>query len=153
MARTGSIYALCDKDGTPYYVGKTVQSPGIRLGEHRRETMRRGRDSHCHKMTRSLIERGAGPAVWVLESRIRVERLARREAYWIAYCEGAGFALLNYNGGGSGGEVMGEAERRRQAERAAMQPRDIFARFLPMGAPDMTHTSKAYGSSLDVIPF
>jgi hypothetical protein len=136
MSRTGSIYALTDGEGVPYYVGKTVQSPGARLGEHRREATRRGRTSPCHERTAALVAAGEGPRVWVLESGVRIGSLSRAETYWSGIMVGAGFELLNCTRGGNGAQTMDPKARARQAALAAVRSRDEFARFLPLGAPD-----------------
>lgn len=130
MKRTGSIYALCNKAGHPYYIGRTVQTPGVRLGEHRRESTTRRRDSACHKMTKHLIERGQGPAVWVLERDVPLARLSERERHWISYGEGARWILLNYTAGGNGAMVLDLAAIDKCRRRAARQPRDHWQRFL-----------------------
>jgi hypothetical protein len=130
MKRKGCIYALCNKAGMPYYVGKTVQSAGTRLGEHRRESTTRRRDSACHKMTKHLIERGQGPAVWVLQDGIAAGKLSERERFWIAYGQGAGWTLLNYTGGGNGATVLDPGQIEKCRRRAAAQPRDHWQRFL-----------------------
>lgn len=130
MKRCGSIYALCNKAGSPYYVGRTVQSPGVRLGEHRREATTRRRDSTCHKMTKHLIGREQGPAIWVLESGVRLAKLSERERFWIAYGEGAGWTLLNYTAGGNGAMVLDQAQIEKCRRRSARQPRDHWQRFL-----------------------
>lgn len=130
MKRTGYIYALCTPKGSVYYVGRTVQSPGIRLGEHRREATTRNRQSACHKFTRYLIDSGAGPAVWVLERDVPVSKLNDRERHWIAFYKAEGVEILNYTGGGNGGLTMDAKQRERQARIAAKQPRDLLQRFL-----------------------
>lgn len=128
--RTGIIYALCDSQGTPYYVGRTVQSAGVRLGEHRREATTRGRGSACHLRTAELIEQGKGPAVWVLEQGIPLRALSGREYHWIGFGEGAGWELLNYTGGGNGATVLRADQREKCRKRSAKQPRDHWQRFL-----------------------
>lgn len=139
--RTGLVYALCDRLGEPYYVGRTTRTAGVRLGEHRRESTTRGRTSDCHLRTLELIEAGRGPAIWVLEDAIPIAKVMRREQHWISYAEGAGWRLLNYRGGGDGKLVWDAADRARQSRRAARQPRDLHARFLPLGAPDSSPIS------------
>lgn len=123
MSRTGAIYALCEPDGTVRYVGKTVQSPGTRRGDHVREACRRQRRSQVHDWVRSLVRLGTGPALWVLEDGVCTEDLHERERTWIAAFRGWGADLLNYTGGGNGGVVLSEKERDRCRRIAAAKDR------------------------------
>lgn len=130
--RTGCIYALCDPDGTPRYIGKTVQTPGARRGEHIREATTRGRQSQVHKWTRWLLSVGATPALWVLEHGVPIDRLNQAEMSHISAFREAGFDLLNYTGGGNGALVMPVSRRRHQAKQARQQGRDPQGRFCPI---------------------
>jgi len=139
--RRGLIYALCDRHGEPYYVGRTTRTAGKRLGEHRREATRRGRTSPCHLRTLELVEAGQGPAIWVLEHSIPLAKVMAKERWWIAYAQGAGWQLRNYTGGGGSMLVADWPERKAQMRNAAAQPRDEFRRFLPYGAPEAVEPS------------
>lgn len=148
MSRCGLVYALCDRDGDPYYVGRTTRSAGERLGEHRREATRRGRRSPVHLRTLQLVDENRGPAIWVLEREIKISNVERRERHWIGYGEGAGWQLLNYHGWAGSVLVADPHQRENQARIAALQPRDRRWRFLPLGAED-----QAAAASSDLIPF
>jgi hypothetical protein len=134
--RRGLVYALCDRHGEPYYVGRTTRTAGERLGEHRREATRRMRRSACHLRTLELIDQGDGPAIWVLESGIPLVEVMTRERWWIAYAKGVGWKLRNYTGGGGSMLTMDRYERERQAAIAAAFPRDACSRFLPFGVAE-----------------
>lgn len=151
--RRGLVYALCDRAGEVYYVGRTTRTAGERLGEHRREATRRGRTSDCHLRTLELVEAGEGPAIWVLESGIPLSKVMARERHWISYGQGAGWALLNYTGGGGSQLVADWPERKRQRANAAAQPRDELRRFLPMGAPEAVEAGGQVYSHLTDLPF
>lgn len=135
-SRTGLIYALCDRRGEPYYVGRTTRTAGERLGEHRREATCRARTSPCHLRTLELAGRGEGPAIWVLEHGIPLSKVMAKERWWIAYAQGAGWQLRNYTGGGGSMLTADWPERKAQMRNAAAQPRDEFRRFLPYGAAE-----------------
>ena len=128
--RKGHIYALCTPGGTPFYIGRTVQSPGERLGEHVREATTRNRQSPVHHMVRHMIAAGKKPAIWVLESNIRLSQINRRERYWIRFYRKAGFDMLNYTGGGNGCLTLPETAKKLTAAAAARQPRAATGQFL-----------------------
>ena|ERR1700753_3980313 len=125
--RTGVIYALCTPQGTPFYVGRTVQSPRQRASEHLREAYQRNRINQVHHLLRSTGQRKVG--FWVLESDVPLDRLSKRECYWKAYYEGAGFKLLNYNSGGNGCLIQPPHVRAKIAKAAKRKERDPSGRF------------------------
>lgn len=133
--RKGHIYALCTPGGRPFYIGRTVQSPGMRLGEHVREATTRNRQSPVHHMVRHMVAGGKRPAIWVLESDVRLSQINRRERYWIRYYRKAGFDMLNYTGGGNGCLILPEAAKRLTAAAAAKQPRSVEGQFRSPGVP------------------
>jgi hypothetical protein len=134
--RTGTIYALLEPDGTPRYIGKTVQNPGSRYGEHIREATRRFRTSPVHYWLRRLVRFDLRPGLLILESGIPIHRLNQRERRWIRSYTQAGYGLLNYTGGGNGASTMSERRRKAQSLQAARQGRDLDGRFLPITAED-----------------
>ncbi len=152
--RTGTVYALCDRWGEPYYIGRTTRTAGERLGEHRREATRRGRRSAVHLRTLELVDAGEGPAIWVLESGIAIRNVERRERHWIGYGEGAGWRLLNYSGWAGSVLVASPAQRELQRSIAAAQPRDPAQRFLPYGAPEAVEPGgQVYANVGGELPF
>lgn len=92
MTRTGSIYALTTPQGTPFYVGRTVQSVGTRAGQHLRDA----RSGRRHSQVHEILAHAERVGVWVLEANINLGALVLREAYWIGKLESAGFELATY---------------------------------------------------------
>lgn len=132
MFRTGCIYALCDPDGTPRYVGKTVQSPKARRGDHIREAVQRERQSEVHDWIRRLVSEGSGPTVWVLEEDVEEPDLFIRERHWIAAMKTWGYTLLNYTSGGNGCGTLSPTRIRNLQKFVTFRDRCPKGRFLPV---------------------
>jgi hypothetical protein len=109
--RTGTIYGLCEPDGTLRYVGKTVQTPRARRGDAIREAVQRGRRSPVHDWIRDLVSRGTGPALWILEEDVPARDLDDRECAWVDACRAWGSDLLNVCIGGNGGKPLTRRKR------------------------------------------
>lgn len=128
----GSVYALCTPQGTPFYVGSTVQSPGTRAGQHLRDA-RVGRypSSQVHQLLASAGRVG----VWVLERGVPRDRLGARERHHQAELEAAGFAMLNYQTAGNGRCSQPQRIRDRISRYARKRPRGPKGEFLPVLPP------------------
>jgi len=127
--RTGTIYGLCDPDGTLRYVGKTVQRPRERRSGLVREAVQRGRSCPVHGWIRDLVEAGSGPALWLLEEGVPVGDLDDREKAWIDALRSDGIELLNVFAGGNGGKPMPKRKRDRLSAVAIGRPRLENGRF------------------------
>jgi hypothetical protein len=126
--RTGSVYALCTPVGTPFYVGATVQSVGVRAGEHLREAFRRMRPDPLHCAMRDVGQQRV--AFWEIERGIPIAKLPERERHWRRFNEDAGFMLLNSYGGGNGVHVQRPEQREKARQLALLKPRGEAGRFL-----------------------
>ncbi|HZM34757.1 MAG TPA: NUMOD3 domain-containing DNA-binding protein, partial [Burkholderiales bacterium] len=100
MTRAVYIYGLADPiSGQVRYVGKTVQSPTIRLSQH---ICHRSRNrTKCSSWIRHLQNKGLQPEMFILEES---NESAWREAeqFWIASLRLAGCDLCNLTDGGLG---------------------------------------------------
>lgn len=125
--RTGSVYALCTPEGTPFYVGATVQSVGTRIGQHLRDARYGRPGSEVHEL---LAETGR-VGVWILQSGIPASELGARERRHTFALERAGHAMLTYHHGANGLNRHSENARARIAAFAAKRPRRADGSFLP----------------------
>lgn len=99
-ATVTAIYALCEMDDTPRYVGKTVQYLHQRHKAHIRAA-RAGKRLPVHYWLRKRMARGDGLTIRLLEY-VRGGDWQSRERYWIARLRGEGCNLLNLTDGGEG---------------------------------------------------
>lgn len=132
LFRTGTIYALCEPSGRVRYVGKTVQSPRARRGDHIREAVQRQRCSEVAEWIRGLVAAGTGPALWVLEEDVEEPDLFIRERHWIAAFKTWGYDLLNYTNGGNGCSTLSSTRIRKLKKFAATRERGSDGRLLPI---------------------
>lgn len=131
MRRDGSIYALCTPRGTPFYVGATVQTVGVRVGQHLRDARRGRKGSAVHE----LLAKTQRVGIWVLESNVARDELGQRERRHKFALERAGFTLANYHHGANGCNFQPAPVRARIAAAARKRPRDARGQFLPTLAP------------------
>ncbi len=94
------IYALCDPDGTPRYVGQTYY-PQLRFETHLSEgkmiqKLGLGPDygSHKERWLYGLLVAGKQPILKWLEI-VPIERANKFERRWIAWFESEGHELVN----------------------------------------------------------
>ena len=90
------IYVLTDERGEIRYVGMT-RHPRERLRAHLADQT----NTHRGKWIRSLLRRGARPAMRVIQTLPLRDR-CEAERYWIAYFGGIGCSLVNGTLGGEG---------------------------------------------------
>lgn len=127
----GAVYALTSPQGTPFYVGATMQRVRERAMQHLR-CARRGRypDAPLYQ----LLAQTGRCGFWVLESGVEPEQLAEREAHHRELLAAAGFELLNrHHTVHYGGRLPGttRAQRRRAAARRPRNGAGSFAPSLP----------------------
>jgi hypothetical protein len=125
MDASGNVYALCTPQGTPFYVGATVQSVGTRVGQHLRDARHGRRTSQVHE----LLAQTGSCAVWVLESGIEPAALGARERHWTFRIE-RHHQLATYHHGGNGCHRQPAHIRRRLSTYAKKRPRDAAGAFL-----------------------
>jgi hypothetical protein len=130
MSPAGSVYALCTPEGTPFYVGATVQRVRERVNQHLRDSREGRRGSAVH----GLLAQTGRVGFWVLESGIDPAELGRRERAHKFALERSGFALLNYHHGANGCNRQPPQVRLRIAAFAAKRSRDAGGHFLPVPA-------------------
>lgn len=128
MRADGSVYALCTPQGTPFYVGATVQSVGTRVGQHLRDARRGRKGSAVHELLAATGRCG----VWVLERNVPREQLGARERKWTFAMRRAGFQLANYHHGANGCNFQPAKVRKRIAAFARKRPRGPKGEFLPV---------------------
>ena len=118
------IYALCEADWTPRYVGKTVRY----LHERHKQHIRVARQGVSHlpvrRWLRKRIDQGAPLAIKLLENVASDADWREREAFWISTLRAEGHILLNLTDGGEG--LAGH--------RPSQQHRDRIAEKLRTGA-------------------
>ena len=131
MTPLGSVYALTTPQGTPFYVGATVQSVGTRVGQHLRDARTARRVSPVHQLLAQTNRCG----VWVLESQIPADLLGRRERRHKFAIERSGFELLNYHHGANGCRFQPRKVRERIAAYAAKRPRGLGGQFVTVPVP------------------
>lgn len=125
--RTGCVYALCTPQGTPFYVGATVQWVGERVNQHLRDARTGRKGSAVHELLRETRRCG----FWVLEREILEPDLGRRERHHKFALERAGFQLANYHHGANGCNRQSAAVRSRISAYARRRPRGPKGEFLP----------------------
>lgn len=96
------IYALCEADWTPRYVGKTVRFLHERHKEHIQAAKLRPSHLPVRRWLRKRISEGAILSIKLLENVAPEADWREREAYWIATLRANGHALLNLTDGGEG---------------------------------------------------
>jgi len=100
-ARMTAIYALCDPDNSPRYVGKTVRYLHERHKAHITTAKNRPRlPVHC--WMRKRLDVGQPLVIWLLEYVAPEADWAARERYWIERFRARGDRLLNLTDGGEG---------------------------------------------------
>lgn len=113
-----AIYALCEPNGSPRYVGKTVNWMHIRHKQHIRAAKRSGRKLPVHSWIRQKIESKEHLCISLLEYVPAGGDWARRERFWVDNLRSDGAPLLNLTEGGEGmvGRVMPDEQRKKIAE-------------------------------------
>lgn len=96
-----AIYALCEHDGTPRYVGKTVNYIIDRLRAHLRAA-RRGSRLPVHRWLARREREERGIVLRLLEYVPRSGDWVARERHWIAEYRAQQYPLLNLTAGGEG---------------------------------------------------
>lgn len=99
--RTTAIYALCEADNTPRYVGKTVMYLHQRHKAHLRAAQRGGR-LPVNRWLKKRISEGDWLTIRLLEYVPPNGDWIAKERYWIARYRDEGFDLLNLTDGGEG---------------------------------------------------
>lgn len=91
----GYVYCLKDKDGTPFYVGATIQHPDIRLSCHL--SLIKVNDSYTPPVYDYMRENNIRPEMEILESKNYRKRrsLLSAEAKWISRLKRRGHFLTN----------------------------------------------------------
>lgn len=116
MNTTCKIYTLSDPiTNEVRYIGQTVMSLKMRLGNHIRES-RRPHNTHKLNWIRSLNKKGVKPQIDLLEEGIWGET----EIYWIAQFKQWGFRLVNSTEGGDGTIRKKTEEEKRKISEAHM---------------------------------
>jgi hypothetical protein len=112
------IYALCEADWTPRYVGKTVQFLHERHKAHIRDAIR-GRRLSVHYWLRKRMAVGAPLCIQLIENVELGADWRAREMLWIAKLREEGADLLNLTEGGEGlpGHSFSEAHKQAIAAR------------------------------------
>lgn len=99
--RITAIYALCEPDNTPRYVGKTVRYLHERHKAHIREAKRRPRLPVHHWIAKRIVQKD-----WLVIRLLEYVRpgadWAARERFWITKYREQGHNLLNLTEGGEG---------------------------------------------------
>lgn len=124
----GSVYALCTPQGTPFYIGATMQRVRARVNQHLRDARHGRKGSAVHELLAATRRVG----FWVLESNIDPDDLGARERHWKFLVERSGFELANYHHGANGCNRQPPAVRSRIAAYARKRPRGPKGEFLPM---------------------
>jgi hypothetical protein len=95
------IYALCEPDWTPRYVGKTVHYLHERHKAHIRDA-KKGNRLPVHYWLRKKIAAGERLCIHLLENVADGADWQERERHWIAEMRRSGADLLNLTSGGEG---------------------------------------------------
>jgi hypothetical protein len=131
IRETGAIYALTTPQGTPFYVGATMQRPRERVNQHLRDARSGRKSSAVHELLRETRRCG----FWILEWGVPVTDLGDRERHHKRALERAGFQLANYHHGAYGCNRQSVAVRSQIAAYARKRPRGPKGEFLPAIAP------------------
>ena len=99
--RMTAIYALCDPDFSPRYVGKTVRHLHERHKAHIASAERNPR-LPVHRWLRKRMDQGQSLVIWLLEYVAPEADWAARERYWINRFRDRGDHILNLTDGGEG---------------------------------------------------
>jgi len=99
--RVTAIYALCEPDDTPRYVGKTVRYLHERHKQHIRDAQKHRR-LPVHRWLSKRIEQRATLVIRLLEYVPPGDDWAARERHWIDSLRSEGKPLLNLTSGGEG---------------------------------------------------
>lgn len=99
--RLTAIYALCDPDFCPRYVGKTVRHLHERHKAHI-STAKRNPRLPVHRWMRKRMDAGQSLVIWLLEYVAADADWAARERYWIKRFRERGDDILNLTDGGEG---------------------------------------------------
>lgn len=115
--RTTAIYALCDPDNSPRYVGKTVQY----LHERHKAHIRAARKPKLpvHYWIAKRIKRNEPLVIRLIEYINSDHDWAARERHWITEYKRQGYDLLNLTEGGEGlaGHRLSQSHRDKIAAR------------------------------------
>lgn len=96
-----AIYALCEPDWRPRYVGKTVRYLHERHKQHITAAKRENPKLPVHRWMKKKIATGAALAIKLLEYARAGDWIAR-ESFWISKFREEGHELLNLTRGGEG---------------------------------------------------
>jgi hypothetical protein len=135
----GAVYALTTPEGTPFYVGATMQRVRERANQHLRDAREQRKSSALHQLLASTRRVG----FWVLEDGVDPGELGSRERHWKFLLEESGFEMVNYHHGANGCNRQPAHIRTRISAHARKRPRDSKGHFLPAmpaiagGAPEL----------------
>lgn len=117
LHRPWAVYTLHDPRVPELirYVGKTHQTPRLRLKRHRTEARGTKNRTHCTRWVRTLLAAGIDPVMTVVETG-HGDEWAEVEKKWIADLRACGMPLTNLTDGGEGtvGWQPSEEDRRRR---------------------------------------
>lgn len=133
------IYALCEEDFEPRYVGKSIR-PYERLRNHINEA-----PSNCHRShwIQSLKARGIEPVLTILERLHPDDDWRQREKEWIAELRSVGWNLTNNTDGGDGVSGLPEATRARMRQTwLGRKHRPETIEKLKVSRPGFRHTEE-----------
>ncbi len=99
--RLTAIYALCDPDNSPRYVGKTVRYLHERHKAHISAAKRNPR-LPVHRWIRKRMDANQPLVIWLLEYVAPGDDWAARERFWIKRFRDRGDDILNLTEGGEG---------------------------------------------------
>lgn len=107
-----TIYALCEPDQTPRYVGKTIRYMHERHKAHIRDALKKRR-LPVHRWIAKRITENKPLVIKLIEYVRPGQDWAARERYWIGEYRRQGFSLLNLTEGGEGlaGHVFTQEHR------------------------------------------
>lgn len=115
-----AIYALCEPDGRPRYVGKTVYYLHVRHKAHIRAA-RRGGNLPVHRWLRKQERLRNGFAIHLLEYVSAGEDWAGRERHWIAKIRADQPDALNLCDGGEGTAGIKHSKERNERIAGALR--------------------------------
>lgn len=120
-----AIYALCEEDYTPRYVGKTDYYLHVRHKAHLRDATKPRLP--VHRWLRKRVSAGHRAVIRLLEYVPAGGDWAAAERWWIAAYRGGGHDLLNLTDGGEGHSGLPKSARARLAISEALKTGATFA--------------------------
>lgn len=119
-----AIYALCEEDGSPRYVGKTVYYLHVRHKAHLRDA-RKAR-LPVHRWLHKRVQGGHRAVIRLLEYVPAGQDWEAAERRWIAAYRADGCDLLNLTEGGEGQAGLAKSESARAAISEALKTGATF---------------------------